>query len=264
MRKNVSNWSKSDTLKFYVILLYVILAIIFAIIFFVSVTNEKTNSLLLAIISWLLTVVFFTCFIGETRILYTNKAMLKKEKELRGDYIDYVTLVEKETDKILKCVNDYDYIRLKLFVSNSSNYIDTFHENLKWLKENKNIVNSDKFIIASCLLDSIIRNFVIFSENQNRSNKIYELMLSININLAMSCALELISVPFTYTMEKVLMNKNHEEFHVNIPSGIIDGSDIYQNITNTLFDDYLNDESMSIMQFANILRLIYLNYNKNN
>lgn len=89
------------------------------------------------------------------------------------------------------------------------------------------------------------------SQVQETLNKFEKKLLS---------AFEIISEPSTYYQDNFFwLEEKHPKVNIVVPNGLIKNSDLYQRIISTIYHDDLGDKRTSIMQFSNLLHLIYLN-----
>lgn len=84
---------------------------------------------------------------------------------------------------------------------------------------------------------------------------------SINLNIAINCAFKIISEPSTYYEDDngKWVEEKYPKVDIVVPDGLIKDSRLYNRIINTIYRDYENNKRTSIMQFSNLLHLIYLN-----
>ena len=91
-----------------------------------------------------------------------------------------------------------------------------------------------------------------------------KLLLTINCQLAFNIALEIISEPNTFDKDETngeyIIPKHHPKKNIVVPEGLIQDNPLYNRILRNIVKDYIeNSDSRPIMQFANLLHLIYLN-----
>ena len=106
---------------------------------------------------------------------------------------------------------------------------------------------------------SLISHSVI-KVNKTGEHKYEEsLILSINMNVAMKCVFEIISEPITYYEDNgIWVEEKHPKVNINVPIGIIKNNELYQRIFHAIYWDEVSGNRTSIMQFSNLLHLIYL------
>ncbi len=184
----------------------------------------------------------------------------KRLKKLESKYTNYISLVNEEYHNFIKTIDENLTELFKLTKKEENDFIITFNDNLNWVSKNTNNSKPDSFIIASCLMFAIIEKQLFFSTSHERSKSMRTFVTMANINIALNCALRLISKPTTYTKinNDCVENKN-TQVDIAIPIGIIPNSDLRQRIVETIYNDYLQNRQTSIMQFSNLLHLIYLN-----
>ena len=70
----------------------------------------------------------------------------------------------------------------------------------------------------------------------------------------------IISEPTTYYEDNkgLWVEEKHPKVNM-VPKGIIKNSELYERIRSTIYHDEMNDNRTSIMQFSNLLHLVYLN-----
>ena len=87
------------------------------------------------------------------------------------------------------------------------------------------------------------------------------ILINLNLEIAISCALEIISEPKTYYIDSNgdWIEEKHPKVDIVVPNGLIRDSKLYDRIKNAIYNDYYADQKTSIMQFSNLLHLIYLN-----
>ena len=172
--------------------------------------------------------------------------MVKKLKEENKYYVD---LVNKQTEKTINELKDNTFINKDTSCEN----LISFNYNKDWVCSNRITGKPDSFTIASCLLYSIISKPLIHHTN-TRDN------FNINLHIAMNCAFEIISEPITYFQDKgTWVEEKHPKVDIAIPDGIIKNSDLQSQIESAMYWDECANARTSIMQFANLLHLIYLN-----
>ena len=177
--------------------------------------------------------------------------------ELQNKYTYYVDLVNKQVENTL---NKLDNDVLNLFsIDKNVKYLNSFSNYKDWICKHRIDGNPDSFIIASCLVFSIIDNPIFIKKEDITIPK--QIDFSINIDIAMNCALEIISEPITYFKdnEENWIEEQHPKVDIVIPDGIIKDTNLYNEITNSIYWDYSPNHKTSIMQFSNLLHLIYLN-----
>ena len=131
---------------------------------------------------------------------------------------------------------------------------------MNWICNNRIVGKPDSFIIASCLMYSLISHPVIKINILDDAKYLEDIRFNINMDIAMNCVFEIISEPSTYFEEKgIWVEKKHPKVKIIVPKGLIKDNPLYRRIINTIYRDELADKRTSIMQFSNLLHLIYLN-----
>lgn len=181
----------------------------------------------------------------------------KRLQELKTQYKYHIELVDKHINITL---NKFKNESLSVELDTSHEYIISFSNNVNWICNTRIIGKPDSFIIASCLMYSLINNPVIKINMSDDNKYLKSVEFSINLDIAMSCVFEIISEPSTYFLDNgVWVEEKHNKVNIAVPNGIIKNSELHKRILNTIYRDELSDARTSIMQFSNILHLIYLN-----
>ena len=195
---------------------------------------------------------------------YVDKQEKQKEEsrnrriqELKVQNKYYIDLVNRNIKDILKKFKNES---LNISIDTSLEYLISFSNYLNWICDTRIVGKPDSFIIASCLMYSLKSNPVI-TINESDSNEYLEsTVYSINLDIAMSCVLEIISEPITYFADNgIWVEDKHPKVNIVVHNGLIKNSELYKRILNTIYHDELSDVITSIMQFSNLLHLIYLN-----
>ena len=86
-------------------------------------------------------------------------------------------------------------------------------------------------------------------------------LVYVNIEIAINCALEIISEPKTYYKDTNgnWVEEKHPKVDIVVPNGLIRDYKLYNRIRNAVYKDRYAHQTTSIMQFSNLLHLIYLN-----
>lgn len=189
-----------------------------------------------------------------------EKRKKQKLQQLKQEYSDYIHLVDEQTVQTLSKLESISN-NLKLSVTSQYNYLITFSKHLDWICKNRITGKPDSFIIATCLMYSLIRNPKIITEKSDYEiQELERFMFSINLDIAINCALNLISEPITYYEENgKWIEEKHPKVTISIPKGIIKNSSLHQRMINAIYQDYHANKMTSIMEFSNLLHLIYLN-----
>lgn len=182
----------------------------------------------------------------------------KRLPELKERYRYYVDLVNIQVQETLnKCLKE----SLSAFeIDTSLEYLISFENYMEWICRNRIVGKPDSFIIASCLMYSLIDYPIIIFKETEAITELEDIEFSINLDIAMSCAFQIISEPITYYQDNFFwLEEKHPKVNIVVPNGIIKNSELYQRIISTIYQDDLIDKRTSIMQFSNLLHLIYLN-----
>lgn len=178
-------------------------------------------------------------------------------QELKTQNKYYIDLVDRRVKETLSKLKD---ISLNVDIDTSLEYLISFSRKVNWICNNRIIGKPDSFIIASCLMYSLISHPVITVNKSDDSEYLKSIRFSINMDVAMSCVFEIISEPSTYFEDNgIWVEEKHPKVNINVPNGLIKNSELYQRILNAIYRDELSDNRTSIMQFSNLLHLIYLN-----
>ena len=192
---------------------------------------------------------------NERRKIEKEKKMLE---ELKNQYNEYVEVVDKKVQE----VSNY-YLRkdvITLLIDTDCKYLFTFSNKLDWICKNRIVCKPDSFIIEACMMYSLMEKPKIrIIQALDEKEKI--ILINLNLEIAISCALEIISEPKTYYIDSNgdWIEEKHPKVDIVVPNGLIRDSKLYDRIKNAIYNDYYADQKTSIMQFSNLLHLIYLN-----
>lgn len=192
----------------------------------------------------------------EKKEVETKQKRLLELEERYKYYIDLVNVQVQET------LNNFEKNQKNLFEINTSlEYLISFENYKDWICKNRIIGKPDSFIIASCLMYSLLDNPIITLKEPNEAiPELKSLTFSINIDIAINCAFKIISEPSTYyEYNSIWVEEKHPKVSIIVPEGLIKNSNLYQRIINAIYHDDLGGKRTSIMQFSNLLHLIYLN-----
>ncbi len=177
----------------------------------------------------------------------------KRLQELKTQDKYYIDLVDRHVKETLSKLKDESLVG----IDTSLEYLISFSDKVNWICNTRIVGKPDSFIIASCLMYSLISHPVIMVKKSEDSEYLQSIGFSINMDVVMNCVFEIISEPSTYFEDNgIWVEEKHPK--VNI-SGLIKNSELYQRILNSIYRDELSDNITSIMQFSNLLYLIYLN-----
>lgn len=189
------------------------------------------------------------------------EAKEKRLQELKMRYKYYIDLVDNQLQETLNKFGNELLDVIKYEIDTSFKYLNSFDDKMVWICKNRIIGNPDSFIIASCLMYGIIDHPIVKTKITEDIQEVKDFMFSINLDIAMNCAFKIISEPSTYYKNElgIWTEEKHPKVNIEVPSGLIRNSELYQRIINTIYRDDLVDNRTSIMQFSNLLHLIYLN-----
>lgn len=184
------------------------------------------------------------------------EAKEKKLKELKKQYKSYIDLVNNQVQKTFNKFTNK--LQIESVTDTSLEYLHSFENNKEWVCENRIVGKPDSFIVASCLMYSLIDHPILIINEDMPELK--NLKFRINLEIAINCAFKIISEPITYYEDNrgLWVEEKHPKVNV-FPKGGIENSELYERIQVTIYHDEINDNRTSIMQFANLLHLIYLN-----
>ena len=187
-----------------------------------------------------------------------TEAKNKRLQELKVQDKYYIDLVDKHVKDTLSKLKDTS---LSIEIDTSLEYLIFFSNKVNWICSTKITGKPDSFIIGSCLMYSLISYPVIMVNKSDDSEYLQSIRFSINMDIVMSCVLEIISEPSTYFEDNgIWVEEKHPKVNISIPNGLIKNSELYQRILGSIYQDELLDNRTSIMQFSNLLHLIYLNF----
>lgn len=185
------------------------------------------------------------------------EAKNKRLQELKVQDKYYIDLVDRHVKETLSKFKDTS---LSVDIDTSLEYLISFSNKVNWICNTRIIGKPDSFIIASCLMYSLISHPVITVNKSDDSEYLQSIRFSINMDVVMSCVFEIISEPSTYFEDNgIWVEEKHPKVNISVPNGLIKNSELYQRILNSIYRDELSDSRTSIMQFSNLLHLIYLN-----
>ena len=181
----------------------------------------------------------------------------KRLQELKTQDKYYIDLVDRHVKETL---NKFKNESLNVDIDTSLAYLISFSDKVNWICKTRINGKPDSFIIASCLMYSLISHPVITVNKSEDSEYLEIIRFSINMDVVMSCVFEIISEPSTYFEDNgIWVEEKHPKVNISVPNGLIKNSELYQRILNAIYRDELSDNRTSIMQFSNLPHLIYLN-----
>lgn len=196
------------------------------------------------------------CKLAEKEEKEKEKNKNKRLQELKIQDKYYIELVNRQVEEILKKFKSEEF---EIIVDKTFNYLISFSNNIDWTCKNRIVGKPDSFIIASCLLYSLI-NYPIITIKSNNDEQLKIIESRINLIMAMNCALEIISEPITYIKNnEIWVEEKHPKVNLIIPKGLIKDNELHKRILNTIYRDELANNRTSIMQLSNLFHLIYLN-----
>lgn len=197
---------------------------------------------------------------GEKKAEMEYKEKKERIRKLELEYDGFVKIVDEAIEKVLPNAQKEIPIHIKK-EDIGHRYLIVFEKYYNWVCKNRVTGNPDSFIIASCLMYSLIRKTMIVTDDvKNYNDKIGTMLININCKLAFDVALQIISEPTTYDMDEngeYMVIKIHPKKKIVVPEGLIEGDSLYDKIVRNLTKDY-NENFEPIMQFAYMLQLIYL------
>ena len=183
------------------------------------------------------------------------KSKMRRLQKLEKKYSD---LVLGEVQKTLDGLGNQLIESFGLSVSKNHDYIKVLASKLGRICNKKTGEKPDSFIVAACLMYSLIELPMVTTNLENV--EINNLVLCINIDIALNCALQLISQPITYyECDGKWREEKHSKVEIVVPRGLIKNKSLYERIVKSIYKDYKLKKSSSILQFSNLLHLIYLN-----
>lgn len=189
----------------------------------------------------------------EQRIENKNKRL----QELKTQDKYYIDLVDRHVKETLSKFKDTS---LSIDIDTSLEYLISFSDKLNWICNTRIVGKPDSFIIASCLMYSLINHPVITVNKSDDSEYLQSIRFSINMDVVVSCVFEIISEPSTYFEDNgIWVEEKHPKVNISVPNGLIKNNELYQRILNSIYQDEISDNRILIMQFSNLLHLIYLN-----
>ena len=197
--------------------------------------------------------------VGDKRQEEEKQAREKRLLELEKRYKYYIDLVNAQKRETLKKI---DKELLNIFDINiRPEYLISFDNYMDWVSKNRISGKPDSFIIASCLMYSLIDHPIITIKKTEVKNKMLEnFKFNIILDIAIGCVFQIISEPITYYEDNLTwVEEKHPKVNIVVSSGIMKDSTLYQRIIATIYRDELEKKKTSIMQFSNLLYLIYLN-----
>ncbi len=188
------------------------------------------------------------------------------EKNKKAEILSYIKerykyYIELVDDQVQETLKKYSKDEIESFdIDTSLEYLVFFDYCKKYICGRRNIKELDSFILASCLVYGIIYNPIIISKENQKVTKAKDSKFYINVDIAMHCAFKIISEPtiYYYDADFSLTPKKHPKVDIVVPKGLIDDNDFCKRIVDTIYSDLKNDK-ISIMQFSNLLYLLYLN-----
>lgn len=226
--------------------------------------------LFVLIITNAIVVVHFAEKQSDVKIDKEEKIRKQRIQKLEVKYADYVKVVDEAIQKMITNVEKEVTVPIMKEPIGHC-YLILFEKYLDWICKNRITGKPDTFIIASCLMYSLMNEIMIGAnenEIENYDEEIINLVHAINCQLAFDVALKIISEPITYDKDETngeyIVPKYHPKKDIVVPEGLIQDSPLYGRIIKNIAKDYItnNDsynDSCHIIQFSNLLQLIYLN-----
>lgn len=203
--------------------------------------------------------------IKQLDVVNDKEEKIRKQRiqKLESKYADYVKVVDETIQNMI--TNVEKKVPVTIFKEPMGHhYLILFEKYLDWICKNRIIGKPDTFVMSSCLMYSLMhRKMIVTNDTKNYNEKTEELLLTINCQLAFDVALEIISKPITFDKDEkgeYIISKYHPKKDIVVPEGLIQDNHLYNRILRNIVKDYIaNSDSCHIMQFANLLQLIYLN-----
>ena len=255
--KKIYNFIDKKCNKSALITVFSILTVLFFVIGIVFL-----RSLVVTLIGFLF--FWIVCFFAIMDLQNNSQENLKEAKEKNSEIIELVQ--NTASDLVKELIQEDESYSLLLSDDFSLDWIFSYEENIDYVKENCIQGDPDSFILAACLINAIIGDNCINCKSAQKdyvANKVQaRIILSVNIELALRVAFLMISSPTTYYKTPdgrwVKFTPENIPVKIYIPDGIIHESPLYKRIVNSLYRDYCNGSSISVMQLSNMLHLIYL------
>lgn len=213
-------------------------------------------------VSVIYTIVGIAMMVKAGAKLEKQKAEAKEKRllELEEQYKYYIDLVNTQVQEKLNKIKKEFLSAFEINANLNLEYLISFDDYKEWICRNRIIGKPDSFIIASCLIYSLIDHPIITIKETEEIAELETLKFIINLGIAMGCAFKIIAEPSTYYQDGIFwVEEKHPKVNIVVPSGLIKNSDLYQRIITAIYYDDVGDKRTSIMQFANLLHLIYLN-----
>lgn len=176
-----------------------------------------------------------------------EEAKNKRLQELKVQYKYYIDLVNKHVNEKMNKFKDKSQ---NFNIDTSLEYLIYFSDEVNRISQTKIRGKLDSFTLASCLMYSLISRPVITIPSKDKEY-VKSYILAINLDIATNCVFEIISEPITYSEKNgVWVEEKHPKVNIDIQN---------RSIFRTVYCDELANKRTSIMQFSNLLHLIYLN-----
>ena len=234
---------------------------------FMKFASHFKGDIIIFFILIITTAIVVTHFlIKQLYVEIDKEEKIKKQRiqKLEVKYADYVKVVDEAIQNMITNVEKEVPVTI-LKEPMGHHYLILFEKYLDWICKNRIKGKPDTFVIASCLMYSLMNRRMIFSDDvENFNEKISKLIITINCQLAFDVALKIISEPITYDKDETngeyIVRKYHPKKDIVVPEGLIQNNPLYSRIVRNIAKDYIaNSDSRHIMQFSNLLQLIYLN-----
>ncbi len=205
-------------------------------------------------------------WIKQSYVEIDKEEKIEKQRiqKLEVKYADYVKVVDEAIQNMITNVEKEVPVTI-LKEPMGHRYLILFEKYLDWICKNRIKGKPDTFVIASCLMYSLMNRIMIGTDDvENFNGEIRKLIITINCQLAFDVALKIISEPITYDKDETngeyTVPRCHPKKDIVVPEGLIQDNPLYSRIVRNIAKDYIaNSDSRHIMQFSNLLQLIYLN-----
>lgn len=210
--------------------------------------------------------IIMASFVEKQRNIKSINEYKEKQEQIHKlelEYYDFVRIVDETIQQIIPKVEKDIPVHIQK-EDIGHHYLILFKKYYDWVCKKRITGNPDSFIIASCLMYSLICNCMIVTNDIKKYNDdVGQILRVINCKLAFDVALQIISEPTTFDKDengKYIVKKCHPKKTIVVPEGLIQDDCLYNRIVRNIAKDCIeNSNYHPIMQFANLLKLIYLN-----
>ncbi len=231
--------------KYLVGLVFCFLAFVGSCAKFCKSTHTTINVMIFFVILVLISLVAVFCFIKYRELASIDFYVERKAKlsDLEDQYNLFLfvvdSIIETDVKNLLYEINEPGRPIMRATV-HKHNYLITFAQILDDIKEQSTFVEPDEFLIASCLMYSLLSDLAVKVKDSH--TKRISLSNKLKATIAFDCALEVALK--TGNVTNALSLEQIKEMP------------IYDNIVCTLIKDYCVSGIMYVSQFANLLYLL--------